>query len=99
MYFKFTFKFTLIQFKFFFCFIKTNIVNLIYLLLIKTRFNIFMCFLLRTYFWVLLQEDLINYTARNRIVLLLHVKFISVCGIVNVVLSRPAFIILRKSLP
>ena len=73
-------------FKFLFCVIKTHIIDLIQLVLIKIRFNIFRCFLLGTYFLVLLQEDFINCAVNNIVILLLPVKFISVYGIVPAVL-------------
>ena len=41
----------------------------------------------------LMQEDFIHCTVNNSSILLLPVKFISVCGIVPVVLSRNSFII------
>ena len=78
----------------FFCVIKTHIVDMIDFDLIKIRFNIFVCSILSTYFLVFFQEDFINYTVNNSIILLIPIKFISWCGIVTAVLSRPTFIIL-----
>ena len=92
---KFAFKLTLKSFKFFFCIINTHIIDLIHLVLIKIRFNIFIWFPPNTYFSVSLHEYIINCTVNKRIILLMTVKFISVCGIVSVVLSRPTFNILR----
>ena len=93
--FKFTFKRTLMSFKFFFCVFKKHIVDLIHFILIKTRFNIFMWSSIITYFLVLIQEYLINCTVNNSIIIFLNVKFISVCVIMPAVLSRPNFTIIR----
>ena len=87
--FKFAFKRMLTSFTFLFCVFKTHNVDLIQLVLIKIRFNIFMCSLLSTYFLIFLQEYFINCTVNDIIFLLLPVKFISVCGIVPAVFSRP----------
>ena len=63
--------------------------------LIKIWFNIFMCFLLSTYFLVFLQEDFINCTVKNSFIFLLTVKCHLVFDIVPMVLSRPTFSIIR----
>ena len=57
-----------------------------------------MWFLFSTYFIIFLQDDLIHCMVNNRIFILLYVKFISVCGIVPTVLSRPTFSILRNKI-
>ena len=95
---KFVFKHTLTSFKFLFFILKTNFINLIELVLIKTRFNICMCSLMRTYFNILLQEDFINCIVNNNIILFLPVKFISVYGIVPTVLGRPTLAYLKPRL-
>ena len=94
--FEFPFKHTLTSFCLFFIIIKTHTINLIQLVLIKTRFNDFMCFLFSNYFLTSLQEYFINRTVKNIIILFLPAKFISVFGIATAVLIRPDFIILRK---
>ena len=53
--FEFELKHSLTSFNIFFFVIKTHIINLIYIILIKIRFNIFMCFLFSTYFIIFLQ--------------------------------------------
>ena len=93
--FKFALKCTLTSFKFLFCVFKNHIVDMIQLVLIKIRFNIFMWSLFSTYFLVFLQEYFINCNVNNIIILLVPVKYISVCRIVPTVLSRPTFRILR----
>ena len=77
------------------CVFKTTIVNLIQLFLIKTRFNTFVLSLFSTYFLFFLKEDFINCTVNNIIILLLPVKFISVCRIMPAVLSMTTFNTLR----
>ena len=93
--FKLEFKHTLMSFRFFFFVINTHIVNLIDFSFIKIRFNIFVCFLLSTYFLVFMKDDFIHCTVNNSIILFLYVKFISWFSIVPVVLSRCTFNILR----
>ena len=92
---KFAFKLKLKSLKFFFCIIKNHIIDLIHLVIIKIRFNIFIWFPPNTYFSVSLQEYIINCNVNKRIILLMTVKFISVFGIVPAVLSRPTFSIFR----
>ena len=58
--FEFAFKRTLTSFSLFFLVIKTHIVNMIWIVLIDLRFNIFMCFLFRIYCIIFLQEDFIH---------------------------------------
>ena len=82
----------LTSFNFFFFVFKTHNVDLIQIVLIKIRFNILVCSLLSTYFFIFLQEYLINCTVTDSIILLLPVKFISVCGIMPAVFSRPTLI-------
>ena len=47
---EFAFKRTLTSFNILFLVIKTHIVNLVQIVLVKIRFNIFMCFFFSTYF-------------------------------------------------
>ena len=75
---KLAFKRTLTSFNFFFLVIKTHIVNLIQLVLIKIRFNIFMFFLFIAYLIIFLGEYFINCNVNNRIIILLPVK-INLC--------------------
>ena len=82
--------------KFFFRVFKTNIVNLIKLVLIKTRLKNFSCFLQSTYYFILVQKYFIHCTTNNSIIILLPVKFISCYGIAPVALSRSYFDILRS---
>ena len=86
--FKFAFKRALTSFNFFFFVFKTHIVNLIKSVLIKTRHNIFRCFLHSTYFFTIMQQDFIHCTINNIIILLMTVKFLSWCHIVPTFLIR-----------
>ena len=97
--FDFAFKRTLTPFCIFFLVIKTYIVNLIQIILIYIRLNIFMCFIFSTYFIIFVQKDFIHCMINDSIFLLLYVKFISGRGIVLVVLGRDAFRVLRTILP
>ena len=63
--------------------------------LIKIRLNIFRCFLLSTYYFILMHQDFIHWTANNIIILLIPVKFISWYRIFPVVLSMYDFNIIR----
>ena len=92
--FMFTFKRTLMPFKFFFGVFKTHIVNMIKSVLIKIRLNVFRCFLCNTYILIFMQEDFIHRTIKDNIILLLPVKFIYWYGIVTAFLSRYYFNIL-----
>ena len=96
--FKFAFKHTLRSFKFLFFILKTHIVNLIKLVLIKIRLNIFRCFFHSTYFFIIMQQDFIHCNINNIIILFLPVKFISCYGILPAVLSRSRLVILRIKL-
>ena len=82
-----------------FLFIKTNIFNLVYIVIIDIRLNIFMWFRFSTYFIIFLQNDLIHCMINNIIVLLLFVTFISSCGIMPTVLRRPDFKTNRNKYP
>ena len=93
--FKFVFKCALTSFNLFFCVFKTYIVVLIQLVIIKIRFNIFMCSLLTTYFSDFMHEYFINCIVNNIIILLLPVKFLSIWRIVPPVRSMPTFSIIR----
>ena len=93
--FKFALKRNLTSFNFFFCVFKTHVVNLIQLVLIIIRFDIFMWSFLRNYFLLFLKEYFINSNVNSIIITLLPGKFLSVFGIVPVVLSMPNFSILR----
>ena len=93
--FEFELKHSLTSFNIFFFVIKTHIINLIYIVLIKIRLNIFMCFLFSTYFIIFLQEKWIHCFFNNSIVLFLPVKYISVLRIVSAVIIMPNFSILR----
>ena len=95
MYFELYFKRMLTSFCIFFLFIKTHIINLVYIVLINFNINVFMCFSFSTYFIVLLWDDLIYCMINNSIFLFLTVKFIFSCGVITAVLSRLDFIILR----
>ena len=95
MYFRVRIKTHAYAVQFLFLVINTHIVDLIQLVHIKIRFNIFILFLFSTYFIIFLQEDFINYTLNNSIIPLLTVKFLPDCRIVPAVLSRPAFSVLR----
>ena len=88
-FFEFKFKCTLMPFNILFYFHKTHIINLIQIFIIKIRSNIFMCFLFSTYYNILLQENFIHGLFKNSIVLFLAVKFISICGILPMVLCMP----------
>ena len=90
--FDFEFKCTLMSFNILFLVIKIHIFNLIYIVFIDIRFNIFMCFLLRTYFIIFFQEDFTHCMVNNIIVLFLTVKSISIFWTVPTVLSTPNFI-------
>ena len=81
--FKFSFKLTLTSFKFFYCVFKTRIVYLIYFIIIKFRLNIFMCFLISTYFLFLCSR--ISYTA------LLTIALFSFC-LLNFLLGTLSFL-------
>ena len=85
MYLLFIFNCTLTSFKFFFC-VKTHIIYLIDFILIKTRFNILICSIIRIYFLVFLKEDFIHCTVSNIIITLLPVIFLSWYRIVPTVL-------------
>ena len=69
--------------------------NFIKSVLIKIRLKIFMCFLLRTYFSIFLQDDFIRCNVNSRTIIFLPVKFLSLYGMVTVVLGRSTFKILR----
>ena len=97
--FKFSFKHTLTPFCLLFIVIKNHTVNMIYIILIELRFNIFMCFSFRTYFIIFLKEDFIHCTIDNIIILLLSGKLFSSCRIMPAVLSRPSFRIIRTKVP
>ena len=58
--FKFAFKHTLMSLNFFSCVVKDHIVELIDFILVKIRFNVFMCFVLSTIFFTFVQEDFIH---------------------------------------
>ena len=95
MHFNFSFKRTLTSFKFFFWVINTHIVDMIEFVLIKISFNIFMWFLLSTYFFIFVLEDVIHCNVNDRIILFLPVKSISWYGIVPVVLGKSNINIIR----
>ena len=95
IFFKVAFNCTPTPFKFFFCVVKTHIVDLIEFAIVDLRFNIFICSLLRTYFLVFLQEYFIHCTVNNSIIIFLPVKFLSWYGIVSTVLGRSTLNILR----
>ena len=63
---------------------------------LKTRLNIFMCFLHNTYSLIFMQKDLTHFTIKNSIIILLPVKFLYCYGIMLAVLIRPASNILRN---
>ena len=92
---KFSFKLTLTSFKFFFIVFNTYIVNMIKLVLIKIRLNIFRCFLHSTYSFIFMKQDFIHFTIKNIIIILLPVKFISWYRIMPVSLSRYDFNVIR----
>ena len=72
--FKLTFKRTLTSFKFFFNVLKTHIINMINIFVIKTRLNIFRCFLHSTHFSILLKNDFIHCTINNIIIIFLPIN-------------------------
>ena len=94
IFFMFFIKGTLASLKFFFFVVKTHIVNLIEFILVKFRFNIFMCFLPGTYFLIFMQENFVNCTVNNSIIIFIPVKVLTWYRIVPVVLSRYNFKIL-----
>ena len=95
MYFLVLFKRTLLSSEFSFFVFKNHIINIIQIVIIKLRFNNFLCFFPILHFIIFLKNDLINWNVNNRIIILLPVKFIYVCSLVTTVLSRPTFRIIR----
>ena len=93
--FEFAFKHMLTPFYILFLVLKTRIVNLINVVTIIIRFNIFMCFLFCAYFNIFLQEDFIHFLFNNSIVILLPVNFFNACRVVPTVIIRPNFGIIR----
>ena len=63
-------------------------------MVIDLRFNIYVWFILVTYFIISFKEYSIHCVVNNSIVLLLPVKFPSVLGVVPAVLGKPTFSIL-----
>ena len=92
--FDFAFNRTVTSFCLLFFFIKTHILNIIYIVLIDFRINVLLCFSFSTYFIILLKDYLIHCMINKIIVLFLSVKFIYICGIIPTVLSRNSFRIL-----
>ena len=78
--FEFYFKHTLTSSSFFFLFVKNHIINLLYIVLIDIRFNVSMCFIIRTYFIIFIQDDIIHCMINHIVVLLLSVKKLLVAG-------------------
>ena len=91
---KFTFKLTIMSWKFSFSVFKTHILDLIYFIFIEFRLNIFLFFLLITYVLILMHQDFIQCTVKKINITLLPVKFPSWYGIASTVLSGSTFNIL-----
>ena len=89
--FEFAFKRMIASFCILFIVIKTQIINLILIILIDLISNIFICFSFITYFIIFLEVDFVHCLFNHKIALVLSVKFISGRVIMPAVISRYSF--------
>ena len=84
--------------KIFFCLFKTRFLNLVQIVRIVIRVQIFWCFIIcGTYFFF--KYNFIRCIVNDGVVLLLSVNFFTGCGSVHMVLSRPTLSILSSKVP
>ena len=76
-------------------FFKTHIINIIQFVLIKLRFNHFLCFYPNLHFIIFLKNYPINWNINNSIIIFLPIKFLYIGSLVTAFLSRTIFSIIR----
>ena len=77
--------------------IKTHLINLIYLVFTNFIINVIMCLIFHTYFFVLLQDDIMNCMLNYSTFPLLSYKFILSCRLLPAVFSRALAYLLPDS--